>query len=381
MKRQIALVLTIAIFAAMLLSACTAAIKESAPSTTTPSSASMPSTNPTPAPSPTPRVLLEYGACGAYEVFAPSDSPEVCVSMDGAEYMFDLTGVLPPDEPRRLYLVGGMKPSENVSETVYSLYRFDSSVTTNHVDMWYSVLVSSSEQAAFISELLASAEFQPISADELSWENRLRLYAETVSGLVEYQIGVDGLLLRLSEPFLTAKSEITYEAAEIGTEAAAYLHLIEWANRSFPTSCRNDWKCFDDPEPTDYRMCIVGEELHLHLTVDEAKEFAKSLDPDNPQSRDTLSTSKLGWSGYDGYIIVDEYVPGFSDPADLASRHVLFRDGSVASRLYTHSAVVHYAGANSTVIAFDSNFPRAANLSDAGAVDYDAALAWIASRG
>lgn len=355
---------------AALLCGCTASVDPSV----TPS----PSVEPTP--EPTPRVLLEYGACGEYEMFAQLDSPEVRVSMRGAStdeavYTFKLDGVETPEEPRRLYHAGTELPE--VDGTVYSLYRRDSSVTTNHVDMIYSVLVSDDEQIAFIDDLLASAEFHPIPDEQLEFENRLCLYVETESGLTEYQIGIDGLLLRLSEPLEFAKGEITYEAAEVDAEAAAYLHMIEWANRAFPTDCRDEWVCLDDPEPADYRMCVVGEQLHMHLTVDEAKEFVKAFDPDLPQSRDVLSASKLGWSGYDGYMIVDEYTRGVDAPAKRISHHILFRDGSVASWLDTHDAVMHYAGANSTFIVFDSNFPRAGELSGAGVIDYDAACAWI----
>ena len=332
----------------------------------------------TPTPSPTPRVLLEIGACGEYEVFPPPDSLEVCVSMNEAEaeYTFDLTGVETPDKPRRLSSFAAVEPLEDGSDTIYSLYCLDSSFTTNDVDMQYSVLVSDDDHIAFIDDLLASAEFQPIPEEDIEFENRLCLYAETESGFVEYHIGTDGLLLRLSEPYLRAESEIEYEAAEVDPEAAAYLHAIEWANRSLPTRHHNDWKCSDNLEPADYRMCIVGEQLHLHLTVDEAKEFVETFDPDSPVIRDTLSFSELGWDGYDGYIIVDEYVNKNGD-AEQARRHVLFRDGSIAARLTTHSAVMHFAGANSTIISYDANFPRAVDLSDAEAVDYSAALAWI----
>lgn len=363
----------LAVLIAALLCSCTAAIEESAPPAIEPSVTLSiePSPSVEPTPEPTPRVLLDYSDCAEYVRYDPPESDACQIKLTGTN----------PDDWEDFTLdcdVGESSEGEG-----YSLRR---GWFNNMEHVLDAKLAAYSDDGKYISEIIANADF--IEDDSLTETVYVGIEMVDLESGIEYAFLPEGKVIRYSEP---------YAAAQVGIEAYARLSVITWKNwTTFSSWGSPDNWLYDyasDENAEYYTMCVQTEQKHVHLTIEEAREFVKTLCPiyardgvfNSPKS---YQLSKLGWDAYDGYVRIDEYFgnPTYTDEnGDTVvetKRHFAFSDNSLSANFGTR--FVYYSLAYPKVReqvfeVINSTVPRATHLAPDFA-DYDAALAWIASR-
>lgn len=362
----------LAVLIAALLCGCTAAMDESAPPAIEPSVTLSiePSPSVEPTPEPTPRVLLDYSDCAEYVRYDPPESTTCHIKLTGSpdnwedcEFDFDA--------------------GENSEGEGYSLRR---GWFNNMEHVLDGKLAADSDDGRYLAALIANADF--VEDESIEPTVYVGIEITDLESGVDYTFLPEGKVIRYVEP---------YAAADIGKEAYARLSVITWKNwTTFSSWGSPDFWLYDyaSNENTEYyTMCVQTEQNHIHLTVDEAREFVKVLCPAYARggvvgAPDSYQLSKLGWDEYDGYIRIDEYFANPNhhnengDTVVETERHFAFADNSLAANFGTR--FVYYSLAYPKVRenvfeTINSTVPRATHLAPDFA-DYSAALTWIASR-
>lgn len=360
---------------AALLCSCTAAIEESAPPAVELSVEPSVEVSTEPTPEPTPRVLLEYSDCAEYVRYNPPESATCHIKLSGN-----------PDSWEDFELdceIG--ESSETNSENAYRLQRAWNG--SDMASLAFTDIDPDSADGQYIAEVLANADFVE---DE-------SIGAYVYVGIQVTDLASGGCWLFLPEGRVIRDGKPN-AAAEVGVEAYARLSVIAWKNWTYSWSIGGveSW-LYDrtsDGDSEYYTMCVQTEREHVHLTLEEAREFVKVLCP--TFDRDDISTypsshqlSPLGWDAYDGYIRIDEY---FGDPTHTdengdtvveTEHHFAFCDNSLAcwrfGTRFFYNCLAYPKVGETVLETIDSTVPRAAYLAPDFA-DYDAARAWIESH-
>lgn len=363
----------LAVLIIVLFCGCTASVEESAPPAVELSIE--PSVEP--APESTPRVLLDYSDCAEYVRY---DAPE------SVTCHIKLTSTNPGDwEDFELDCEIG-ESSETHSENAYRLRRGWNG--SDMSSMVYTDIDPDSSDGQYIAEVLANADF--VEDESIGAYVYVGIEVTDLASGDCWLFLPEGKVIRDGEP---------NSAAEVGVEAYARLSVITWKNWTHLWSSIGgveSWLHYrtSDESAEYYMMCVQTEQEHVHLTLEEAREFVKVLCP--TFDRDDISTypssrelSPLGWDAYDGYVRIDEY---FGDTARLdengdtvveTEHHFVFSDNSLAcwkfGTRFMYSCLAYPKVGETVVEIIDSVVPRASYIASDFA-DYDAALTWIDDR-